>query len=358
MSQNRLCSNISTYEFIIWRGRLFGLDIGSDAVRAVQLHGRGSVKSLLRYGSIDVPERLTSSNAAADQQKLAATIKAFLAQVGISSKQVVVGLPSSRVFTTTAEFDKLPPRELFKTITYQVDNYIPSGGADSKFDWAVIGDSPKEQRKVEVLLSSVSNAYVESRLDMLESIGLSVIAFEPDSLAIARSLVPANQEEPVLLLDMGSQITDMVLIDSGNPKIIRSINVGTASIVKTVSQSLSIDEKQAEQFVFKFGLAQDKLEGQVYDALKPSVDAMAGEIEKTIKFFAQRYSRAGITKIIVTGGASSLPQLPLYLANRFGVSVEIGNAWRNVSYVPARQNELIAVANHYAVAAGLAERIE
>ena len=62
--------------------------------------------------------------------------------------------------------------------------------------------------------------------------------------------------------------------------------------------------------------------------------------------------------IIVTGGASALPEFPLYIANKFGVDVEIGNAWRNISFAPERQNELLAVSNHFGVAAGLAERIE
>jgi hypothetical protein len=53
-----------------------------------------------------------------------------------------------------------------------------------------------------------------------------------------------------------------------------------------------------------------------------------------------------------------LPEFPLYLANKFGVEVEIGNAWRNVAFAPERQNELLAVSNHFGVAAGLAERVE
>ena len=44
------------------------------------------------------------------------------------------------------------------------------------------------------------------------------------------------------------------------------------------------------------------------------------------------------------------------LANKFGVEVEIGNAWRNVSFPTERQNELLAVSNHFGVASGLAER--
>src|SRR5690606_41240621 len=70
------------------------------------------------------------------------------------------------------------------------------------------------------------------------------------------------------------------------------------------------------------------------------------------------YPSIKLDRIIVTGGASILPEFPLYLANKFGVNVEIGNAWRNVAFPADRQNELLAVSNHFGVAAGLAERAE
>jgi hypothetical protein len=58
----------------------------------------------------------------------------------------------------------------------------------------------------------------------------------------------------------------------------------------------------------------------------------------------------------MTGGASALPEFPLYVANKFGLNVEIGSAWRNVTYPAEQQNELLAISNHFGVAVGLAER--
>jgi Tfp pilus assembly PilM family ATPase len=80
------------------------------------------------------------------------------------------------------------------------------------------------------------------------------------------------------------------------------------------------------------------------------------EIEKSIKFFQMRYTGSKIERLVVTGGASVVPEFPLYLANKFGLNVEIGNAWRNVSFSRDRQNELLSISNQFGVAVGLAER--
>lgn len=334
----------------------FGLDLGSTALRAVQLRGSGAVKVLERYGQAPVSGSLTLSDSSVDQQKLAGEVKEFLHQVGISSKNVAVNLPSHRVFTTVIDLDKMSPSELAKAIEYQAESFIPTSPAESKIDWAVIGDSPKDAKKAEILLTSVPNEFIEKRLDMLESIGLNVIAFEPDSMALTRAVVPVDVMTPQMILDIGSKATDLVVSMNGAPHLARAIPTGSEAIIRSAVQNLSIDAKQAEQFVLKFGLGKDKLEGQIYNAIIGTIEVLMTEIEKSIKFFQNRYPNTQLERIIVTGGASSLPEFPLYIANRFGISVEIGNAWRNVSFPASKQNELLASSSHFAVAVGLAER--
>jgi type IV pilus assembly protein PilM len=187
------------------------------------------------------------------------------------------------------------------------------------------------------------------------SIGLNVITFEPDNLAMARALAaPGNEAQ--LILDVGRRSTDLVILLNNVPHLTRSIPTGVETIVKAAAQNLNVDDKQAEQFVFKFGLSKEKLEGQVHQAISGTVDLLTTEIEKSIKFFQTRYANDKLTEIIVTGGAAVIPEFPLYLANKFSLNVEIGNAWRNVSYSRDRQNELATISNQFAVAVGLAER--
>lgn len=332
----------------------FGLDIGSNAVRVVQLRGN----ALVRYGHVPIDGNVAVSDSKADQQKLAKIIKDLIDQAGISTKDVAVGLPSSKVFTSVVDIERLAGGELHKTLMYQADSLIPTPVSESKIDWVLLGDSPKEADKVEVLLSSVPNEFTESRLEMLESIGLNVIAFEPDSIALARALTAPDNNNPTMVIDIGSKATDIVITMNGAPRLIRSIPTGTDAIVRSAAQNLNIDEKQAQQFVFKFGIGKEKLEGQVYNAIIGTVDLLVGDIDKSIKFFSTRYANVKIDRIIVSGGASTLPELPLYLANKFGLNIEIGNAWRNVAFPSSRQDELLAISNHFSVAAGLAERVE
>lgn len=336
----------------------FGLDIGTTAVRLVELHGSGPQKSLAKYAYVPIDAKIAMSDSKADQQKLAEAISELVTKSRVTTRNVAVGIPSLRVFTTVADIDRVPNAELGKAIQYQADALIPTPVDESKLDWAMIGDSPKDTGKIEILLSSVANTFIEQRLDMLESIGLNVIAFEPDNLALTRALVASDVAAPQAIIDIGRKSTDIIITMNGAPRLMRSIPTGMEAIIRSAAQNLNIDEKQAEQFILKFGLSKDKLEGQVYQAIIGTVDILTNEIDKSVKFFQSRYPQSKLERLIVTGGASVLPEFPLYIANKFSMNVEIGNAWHNVVFSADRQNELAALSNQFGVAVGLAERDE
>ncbi len=334
----------------------FGLDIGTLGLRAIQLRGRGAQKSLVTYGQVNFAAPIGGGDAVADKQIVQQAIKTLLSQTGISTKNVTVNLPSQRVFITIVDIDKLEGTDMTKSLKYQAGSFIPTPLDKSKVDWVVLGPSPVDAKKVEVLLSSVTNEYIESRLEMVESGGLNVIGMEPDSIALTRSLVQTGTKTTQMILDIGYVSSDLILTVGDGPRLVRSIPTATSALIRSVSQNLGMDAKQAEQFIFKFGLSKDKLEGKIYNSIISAVESLMAEIDKSIKFFQERYANVKIEKIIVTGAASVIPELPLHIANHLTIDVEIGNAWRNINVPANRQNELLANSNHFGVAAGLAER--
>lgn len=333
----------------------FGLDIGTTGLRLVQLKGSGPNKTLYSYGQSELDPRVVLSEAAEDRPKVQQAIKQLIQDTGVNSNNVAVGLPNNQVFTTVVDMQRLTPGEMAGAIRYQADSIIPTPIEQSKIDWAIIGDSPKDSSKVEVLLSSVSNSFIEKRLDLLEGIGLNVVAFEPDVMALARAMLGTDSQTPQMVLDIGNNSSDLIISLRNAPRLTRSIPIGSAAIIRSTMQHLTIDENQARQFIFKFGLGRDKLEGKVYNAVIEVIDELVVEITKSVKFFQGRYN-LNVERLIVTGAAAIIPEFPLYLANKLGLSVEIGNAWLNVAFPSQQQNELMAVANHFGVAAGLAER--
>ena len=198
----------------------------------------------------------------------------------------------------------------------------------------------------------------QEKIDLLESIGLNVIALEPDNLALTRALLDPTNPNPQLVFDLGSNNSDLVISMNNAAMLTRSINFGIESLIKSAMAELNVKREQAAELIFKFGLNQMKASWQVYKAIINPVNSLLSEIDLSIKFFVNKYPNLKLDKIVVAGSSAIIPDFPLVLANHTGINVEIGNAWRNVTYDANKQSELLAISNYFGVAVGLAERIE
>lgn len=337
-------------------GEFFALDIGTTAIRVVELRKNGDAWSLVRYGSAPVDIRISASDAMDDQRRLGEVITNLVTQAGLTSRNVVVGMPSNKTFATVIDLPDLPPQELAATIKYQAEQFIPMAIDDVKIDWAVLGKSLRDTTKIEVLLASVSNKFSESRLDLVESLGLNVVALEPDSLALVRSLIPTGSRDAHMIVDFGDFTTDIVMVLAGAPRLIRSIPVGMQTLVKIAQQNLTIDTNQATQFIMKFGLYPDRLEGQILKALDATLEQFVAEITKSAKFFQSRYPNVPISSVILSGYTLSIPAFGEYIATKSGLPTAAGNTWSNVHFNADMRDNLMQIAPQFAVAVGLAER--
>ena len=337
-------------------GDFFGLDIGTTAVRAVHLRGGSDgPKQLVAYASQVLDHKIASSDADDDRQRLGQLIAEFVANSGIKTKNVVIGIPSKHVYSTVVDAPAMNKNELTNSIPYLAEQYIPVPIEQVKLDYKVIGQSPESADKQEIFVAAAKNQYLENRLQMIEDIGLNVIAIEPDALALSRSIVPQKATDANVIIDIGSVSTDVVLVFNQAPRLIRALPIGSETVIKSVTNSLNVEKDQARQFIEKFGFDKTKLEGQVNQALIVATDNLLSEITKSIKFFTGRYTNVAVSKIILGGYAAVLPQFPNYITEKLEIASEVANPWSSTVYTQAQAEQLMALASQFGVAVGLAQ---
>lgn len=339
-------------------GEFFALDIGTSALRLVQLSGdakRGW--TLQKFAYVPVDKSLVQDSSEGGKQKFGEVLLKAMSQAGIHTKNVAVGMPAGKTYTTIIEVPSQGGNKAIeKVVNYELEQYIPMAIADAKVDFSILGLSPNDPAKAEVLLSSTAIAYAEERMEDLEKFGLNVVAQEPDQVAMARALTPPGVPDARMIIDYGEMATDLVVTYAGMPRLVRTIPGGLSTLVKTTANYLDIKEDQARQFILKFGLAQDKLDGQVFKALDATLENFASELSKSIRFFQTKYPSIKTGGIILSGFAGSIPFMSEYIEAKTGVSTAQGNPWQLVRVTPQQQQALVQVASEFAVVIGLAER--
>jgi type IV pilus assembly protein PilM len=337
-------------------GDFFGLDIGTTAVRVVQLAPAGPGKWTLRhYGYAPIDTKVAMGDSAEARHRLGEVIMTVVGQSGIKTKNVAIGLAASKTFVTVVDMPSSTPADLEGTMKYRIGEYIPMSLDDAKVDWSVLGQSLQDPAQQEVLLASTATSYAEERLELVEGLGFEVIAAEPDSLAMIRSVMIPGYKEAQIIVDIGEQSINVAAVYNDSPRLVRTIPNGLETLVHAAVQNLGIQEDQARQFILKFGLAPDKLEGKVVQAIESTLDGFVSELSKSIKFFQTRYPSLTVGSVVLSGYASKIPQLDQYIANKTNIKTLVSNPWQFVS-VPNNDPNLAAVSAEFAVAVGLAER--
>jgi len=344
-------------KFLKGVGDFFALDIGTNAVRVVQLAESGQDSwTLLHYGYAPVDIKTTSASSKESERRLGEIIMTAVGQSGIKTKNVAIGLPSQKTFTTVIDVPAMPDAELRSTIKYQIDQYIPMAVDEAKVDWVSLGQSAHDPKQQEVLIASTANAYAEERLELIEGLGLNVVAAEPDPISMVRALLPSGIQDARMIIDVGELSTNLVVTYNDAPRLVRTIPTGLYSLVKAAVQNLNVQEDQARQFIVKFGLAPDRLEGQVYRAVESVLEGFAAELVKSIKFFQTRYPNTPVGGIFLSGYASVVPKFGDYVTAKTGVASAPSNPWQKVKISQGDQQQLSEISTEFAVAVGLAER--
>ena len=338
-------------------GDFFALDIGTNSIRLIQLKGSANRGwALDKFAYVPVDANLLMDDSESGKHRMGEVMLGAIEQAGIKTKNVAVGLPAGKTYTTVIELPNASEKDLKRVAKYEADQYVPMASEEAKIDYAVLGVSPNDAGRAEVLVSSVNKSYAEEKLRLLEAIGLNVVAQEPEPLAMARALAPLEVNDGRLLIDLGEKSIDIVMIYGGVPRLVRSVPGGFSIFTKTLANALSVDENQAKQMILKFGLAQDQMDGAIFKNLSGALDSFASELTKSIGFFKNKYNNAEVGGIVLSGFAGMIPFIAEYIEAKTGIATVQGNPWQYVKVTSKQQDVLLPMASEFAVAIGLAER--
>ena len=179
---------------------------------------------------------------------------------------------------------------------------------------------------------------------------------EQQRVALARALNNPGSIDATMIVDLGEESTDIVIMYKDQPRLVRSIPGGVEVLIRAIANGLNVRPDQARQFLLKFGLDENQVEGQVFRILNTHLDAYAAELAKSVRFFQTKYINGKVGGIVLSSYGEVIPLFPEYIEAKTGVATMRGNPWQFVRASSSQQRALANVSNEFAVAIGLSER--
>lgn len=334
-----------------------GLDIGSYSIKLIELAREGDRVALVAAGSVPMPPKAMTSMLQADTEAVAIAVRQLMKDTGSRTKNVVIALPESKVFTRVIDVPQLSARELSSAIKWEAEQYIPLPLDQVNIDYTILRESKDTgTNKMEVLLVAAPKSLVDRYLSILEIAELNALGAETEIIATARAVGRSIAgARTVMVVSLGAHTTDIAVLKGGILVFTRSLGSGGEALTRSIAQSLDFSVSQAEEYKRTYGLQKDKLEGKIMNAAKPIMDTIVTEMKRAIAFYEEKYRDQHVETIFLTGGTSRMPGMVVYLAEALSVEVQLANPWIGIGK-DARFNVLNTEGPNFCVAVGLALR--
>ncbi|MFA6215885.1 MAG: pilus assembly protein PilM, partial [Patescibacteria group bacterium] len=216
--------------------------------------------------------------------------------------------------------------------------------------------NPKGQKQyTKILLTAAPKELVKRYIDIFKAAGLQLLSLDTEPFALIRSLV-GNDKSALMVVDIGSVVTNISISVNSIPILNRSIDVGGLTITKSIANSLNVSLARAEQFKYDIGMSPGRIgQGSVPKTIETTLSPIVDELRYSLNLYKNQGQKS-IEKIILTGGSSLLSNLPDYLSNALGLRVFLGDPWARVVYPEDLKPVLDEIGSRYSVAIGLAMR--
>ncbi len=375
------------------RTEAVGLEIGTSAIKVVELHG-GSPPSLVTLALRPMPPGLVQDDGVVDAAGLAAEVKALFEEAGISKRFVATAVSNRQAITRNIQVPKMTLAELDEAIKWEAERYIPFPIDEVVLDYYVL-DNPadvEDDQQLEVVIAAARLDLVTEQVDYLRMAGLEPVVVDIKPFSLLRSLRGSLLGEHLnkstlvgnayteggeigVVLEIAASNTTITLVRGDRVLMNRNIGVSGDEFTAAIQRSFGLDFDSAEEVKLDYGTASIPTEDEeellnfdvkreqfspsrVYEALRPVLVDLTTEIRRSLEFFRVQAGDANINRVFVTGGGAKLRGLPEAIGDALGFKVELGDPWLTVTVDPNRFDTqyLLRAGPEFAVPLGLALR--
>ncbi|NUR53726.1 MAG: type IV pilus assembly protein PilM [Acidobacteria bacterium] len=341
---------------------MVGLDIGSSAVKAVELKPAGKGYKVTGFGSEPIPPDSIVDGAIIDAAAVADAIRRLFDSRGIKTKDVAASLSGNAVIVKKITLPVMTEAELAESIYWEAEQYIPFDIQDVNLDYQILdkGDAANGKGTMDVLLVAAKKEKIADYTGVIAQAGRSAVVVDVDAFALQNAYEINYGIEPgavVVLLNAGASATNINILQGDQSVFTRDISIGGNAYTEALQRELSLPYESAD--ALKRGIPVD---GASYDDARPVLRAvtenMMLEIQKTFDFFKATAASDKIDRIVLSGGASRAEAFTEMLADRFEAPVEPFDPFKRIGFEGKKfQVDAPAdVAPTVAVAVGLALR--
>lgn len=322
---------------------LIGLDIGSGAIKLVQLIKGNNGYKLKRFGVRILESELIVDGTIMDAEQVISVIKDLMDELSLKEKDVAFAVSGHSVIVKKIQLPLMTEEELEESIKWEAEQYIPFDINDVNIDFHILESMEAEDARddMDVLLVAVKKEKLTEYTSVVSDAGLTPTVVDVDAFTL-ENMFCANYEvmdgEVVALVDVGASVMNINIIKGGSFAFTRDISIGGNRYTETIQREFNVNYEQAEQA--KRGETVEEIDPELLSNIMNLLnDKIVSEVVRSFDYFKTTSSHEEIDRILLSGGGSKVANLCACLEEKSGIPVEMVNPFKCIE-IPEAQFDL------------------
>ena len=359
-----------------WRGLLklnqdevMGLDIGSSAVKMVQLRKDDAGWLVTAAGIVDIAQGEDKNGS--DETNTVKAIRDCLRSTAIKSRFAVCSVCGPEVAVRHFQFPSLPDAEIAGAVILEAEQVCPFNISDASVDYQLISDG---QNNVSGILVAATNKLIKRKKRLAEGAYLTSVLMDIDGLALLNCFKgfafcrksqnglggeceENRSSETIAILNVGSSFTNLAIRGNDALPFIRDMAYSGNDIVKQIAIENNVCPEIVGKILFGCEIpGQAPLE--LGDSLTRACQKLIVDVAETLRYYTSQKVSPVVEKIFVCGGFALVKGFVELLDNMLAARAVLWNPFDKIRCDSGRMCEDILGKNGpaMAVAAGLAMR--
>jgi len=341
-----------------------GIDVGSSAIKVVQMRREKGKAILETYGAIALGpyggvEIGRATNLPVD--KITEALKDVMREANVNAIDTALSIPYSASLVSVVRVPEIGEKQLAQMMPIEARKYIPVPIAEVMLDWFIV---PEERqtgvdqamegpKKMSVLLVAIHNDTITKYKSIVEGASLSSSFYEIEVFSSVRASLD-HGIAPVAVLDVGAGATKLYIVERGIVRESHIINRGSQDITLAISGSLNLTVGQAEEVKRVKGLS-DPSQPELIKSIELTLQYITTEVNRILTAYQSR-AQVSIGKVVCVGGGSIMKGFKEFAAKKLDCEVVLADPFGKTETPAFLADVLKEAGPEFSVAVGLALR--
>jgi type IV pilus assembly protein PilM len=335
-----------------------GIDVGSSAMKVVELTDRNGVPALSTYGELQLGpyvQKAIGQSVKLEANNEQTALVDLMREAAVESRNAVFAMPLSSSFVTNVSIEADPTSDISGRVQVEAKKIIPMSLSEVTLDWDEIdlGQTEDAVRR-NILIVAIQNAALERFKILMQFAGLVQPPTEIECYSTLRGAAKPDEID-IAVIDIGAVSAKMYISHEGVLTRMHRVRAGGALVTEKFAENLEIGFKKAEEHKLHLVRSDKK-----FPEMKRIHDEVYARAFREFNQVLREYeSRTGISlpTILLTGGSALFPGMQQLAQEVLARETQLSDPFGRVAYPAFMEDTLKAIGPSFGVALGAALRV-